>query len=58
MMTAAWTALRGVSNPGEILGELGMAFTVDSGGATADVAVTGVAPFPDIYQNALEVCHK
>ena len=42
-----------VSNPGALVGEQATTFTIDCGGVTTNVVVTGVTPVPIEYQNAL-----
>lgn len=42
-----------VSNPGALVGEQTTTFTIDCGGITTNVDVTGVTPVPIEYQNAL-----
>lgn len=42
-----------VTNPGALVGEQSTTFTIDCGGVTTNVDVTGVTPVPIEYQNAL-----
>ncbi len=42
-----------VTNPGKLVGEQATTFTIDCGGVTVNVDVTGVTPVPVEYQNAL-----